>query len=48
MVANGAGLVVVEELEHARKREAKIYGELIGYGATADGYEMVAPSGEGA
>ncbi|MCF6186303.1 MAG: beta-ketoacyl-ACP synthase I [Desulfobulbaceae bacterium] len=48
VVANGAGLVVVEELSHARKRGAKIYGELIGYGATADGYEMVAPSGEGA
>lgn len=48
VVANGAGLVVVEELNHARKRGAKIYGELIGYGATADGYEMVAPSGEGA
>ncbi len=48
VVANGAGLVVVEEFEHARKRGAKIYGELIGYGATADGHEMVAPSGEGA
>ncbi len=48
VVANGAGLVVLEELEHARKRGAKIYGEIVGYGATADGYEMVAPSGEGA
>jgi 3-oxoacyl-[acyl-carrier-protein] synthase-1 len=48
VVANGAGIVVVEELEHAQRRDAKIYGELIGYGATADGYEMVAPSGEGA
>jgi len=48
VVANGAGLVVVEELEHARKRGAKIYGEIIGYGATSDGHEMVAPSGEGA
>jgi 3-oxoacyl-[acyl-carrier-protein] synthase-1 len=48
VVANGAGLIVVEELDHARERGAKIYGELIGYGATADGYEMVAPSGEGA
>jgi 3-oxoacyl-[acyl-carrier-protein] synthase-1 len=48
VVANGAGLVVVEELEHARKRGATIFAELIGYGATADGYEMVAPSGEGA
>jgi len=48
VVANGAGLVVVEELEHALGRGATIYGELIGYGATADGHEMVAPSGEGA
>lgn len=48
VVANGAGVVVVEELEHARKRGATIYGEVIGYGATADGHEMVAPSGEGA
>ncbi|HHD64358.1 MAG TPA: beta-ketoacyl-ACP synthase I, partial [Desulfobulbaceae bacterium] len=48
VVANGAGLIVVEELDHARKRGAKIYGELVGYGATADGYEMVAPSGKGA
>jgi 3-oxoacyl-[acyl-carrier-protein] synthase-1 len=48
VVANGAGIVVVEELEHARERGAIIYGELIGYGATADGHEMVAPSGEGA
>ncbi len=48
VVANGAGLVVVEELEHARNRGATIYGELIGYGATADGHEMVTPSGEGA
>ena len=48
VVANGAGLLVVEELEHARARGATIYAELIGYGATADGYEMVTPSGEGA
>ncbi|MGB5685481.1 MAG: beta-ketoacyl-ACP synthase I [Candidatus Electrothrix sp.] len=48
VVANGAGLIVVEELEHARQRGAHIYGELIGYGATADGHEMVSPSGEGA
>lgn len=48
VVANGAGIVVVEELEHARQRGATIHGELIGYGATADGHEMVAPSGEGA
>jgi len=48
VVANGAGVVVVEELEHALKRGARIYGEVIGYGATADGYQVVAPSGEGA
>ncbi len=48
VVANGAGIVVVEELERARKRGAKIYGEIIGYGATADGQDMVIPSGEGA
>lgn len=48
VVANGAGVVVLEEYERARKRGAKIYGELIGYGATADGFEMVTPSGEGA
>ena len=48
VVANGAGVVVLEEFEHARSRGARIYGEIIGYGATADGYEMVAPSGEGA
>ncbi len=48
VVANGAGIVVLEELEHAQRRGARIYGELIGYGATADGYEMVTPSGEGA
>ncbi|MFC4699746.1 beta-ketoacyl-ACP synthase I [Glaciecola siphonariae] len=46
--AGGGGMVVVEELEHALKRGAKIYGELVGYGATSDGYDMVAPSGEGA
>jgi len=48
VVANGAGVVVVEELEHARKRGAEIWAEITGYGATADGFEMVAPSGEGA
>ncbi|MFP7754775.1 beta-ketoacyl-ACP synthase I [Thermodesulfobacteriota bacterium B35] len=48
VVANGAGIVVLEELEHARKRGAVIHGEVIGYGATADGHDMVAPSGEGA
>jgi 3-oxoacyl-[acyl-carrier-protein] synthase I len=46
--AAGAGMVVVEEYEHAMARGAKIYAELVGYGATSDGYDMVAPSGEGA
>ena len=48
VIAAGAGMVVVEELEHAKARGAKIYGELVGYGATSDGSDMVAPSGEGA
>ena len=48
VLAGGGGMVVVEELEHALKRGAKIYAEIIGYGATSDGYDMVAPSGEGA
>jgi 3-oxoacyl-[acyl-carrier-protein] synthase-1 len=48
VIAGGAGVVVLEELEHARARGAKIYAEVIGYGATSDGYDMVAPSGEGA
>lgn len=48
VIAAGAGMVVVEELEHARARGARIYGEIVGYGATSDGYDMVAPSGEGA
>ncbi|MDX1515940.1 MAG: beta-ketoacyl-ACP synthase I [Woeseiaceae bacterium] len=46
--AAGAGIVVVEDYEHARARGAKIYAELVGYGATSDGFDMVAPSGEGA
>ena len=46
--AAGAGMVVVEELEHAKARGAKIYAEIVGYGATSDGFDMVAPSGEGA
>ncbi len=46
--ASGAGMVVVEEYERAKARGAKIYAELVGYGATSDGYDMVAPSGEGA
>jgi 3-oxoacyl-[acyl-carrier-protein] synthase I len=48
VIAGGAGMLVLEELEHARARGAKIYGEVCGYGATSDGYDMVAPSGEGA
>jgi len=48
VIAGGAGVVVLEELEHARARGAKIYAEVVGYGATSDGYDMVAPSGEGA
>ena len=48
VISGGAGMVVVESLEHAQARGAKIYAELVGYGATSDGYDMVAPSGEGA
>lgn len=48
VIAGGGGIVVVEELEHALARGAKIYAEIVGYGATSDGYDMVAPSGEGA
>src|SRR5499427_842634 len=48
VIAGGAGVVVLEELEHAKARGARIYGEIVGYGATSDGYDMVAPSGEGA
>jgi 3-oxoacyl-[acyl-carrier-protein] synthase-1 len=48
VIAGGGGTVVLEELEHAKARGAKIYAELVGYGATSDGYDMVAPSGEGA
>ena len=47
VIAGGGGIVVVEELEHAKARGAKIYGEVTGYAATGDGYDMVAPSGEG-
>jgi 3-oxoacyl-[acyl-carrier-protein] synthase-1 len=48
VIAGGAGVLVLEELERAKARGAKIYGEIVGYGATSDGYDMVAPSGEGA
>jgi 3-oxoacyl-[acyl-carrier-protein] synthase-1 len=48
VIAGGAGVLVLEELEHARARSAKIYAEVAGYGATSDGHDMVAPSGEGA
>ncbi len=48
VIAGGAGILVLEELEHAKARGAKIYAELIGYGASSDGADMVAPSGEGA
>ena len=48
VIAGGGGMLVVEELEHAKARGAKIYAELVGYGATSDGYDMVSPSGEGA
>jgi 3-oxoacyl-[acyl-carrier-protein] synthase-1 len=48
VISGGGGMLVLEELEHARARGAKIYGELVGYGACADGADMVAPSGEGA
>jgi len=48
VIAGGGGVLVLEEYEHAKARDAKIYAELTGYGATSDGYDMVAPSGEGA
>jgi 3-oxoacyl-[acyl-carrier-protein] synthase-1 len=48
IIAGGAGVLVLEELEHAKARGARIYGEITGYGATSDGYDMVQPSGEGA
>jgi len=47
VISGGGGIVVLEELEHALARGAKIYGEIVGYGATSDGHDMVAPSGEG-
>jgi 3-oxoacyl-[acyl-carrier-protein] synthase-1 len=48
VISGGGGVVVLEELEHALRRGAKIYAEIVGYGATSDGYDMVQPSGEGA
>jgi 3-oxoacyl-[acyl-carrier-protein] synthase-1 len=48
VIAGGGGVLVLEEYEHAKARSANIYAELTGYGATSDGYDMVAPSGEGA
>jgi 3-oxoacyl-[acyl-carrier-protein] synthase-1 len=48
VIAGGAGIVVLEDLERAKARGAKIWAEIVGYGATSDGYDMVAPSGEGA
>ena len=48
VISGGGGVLVLEELEHARARKAKIYAELVGYGATSDGHDMVLPSGEGA
>ena len=48
VIAGGAGVLVLEEFEHAKARGARIYGEVAGYGATSDGHDMVAPSGEGA
>ena len=48
VIAGGAGVLVLEELDHAKARGARIYAEVAGYGATSDGYDMVAPSGEGA
>ena len=48
VIAGGGGVVVLEEMDRAKARGAKIYAELVGYGATSDGYDMVAPSGEGA
>jgi 3-oxoacyl-[acyl-carrier-protein] synthase-1 len=48
VISGGAGVLVLEEYERAKARRAKIYGEIVGYGATSDGHDMVAPSGEGA
>jgi 3-oxoacyl-[acyl-carrier-protein] synthase-1 len=48
VIAGGGAVLVIEEMEHAKARGAKIYAEIVGYAATSDGYDMVAPSGEGA
>ena len=48
VISGGGSILVVEEYEHAKARGAKIYAEIVGYGATSDGHDMVAPSGEGA
>ncbi|MGH6953869.1 MAG: beta-ketoacyl synthase N-terminal-like domain-containing protein, partial [Alphaproteobacteria bacterium] len=48
VIAGGGGVLVLEELEHAKARGARLYAELVGYGATSDGYDMVQPSGDGA
>ena len=48
VISGGGGILVLEEYEHARARGAKIYAEIVGYGSTSDGYDMVSPSGEGA
>lgn len=48
VISGGGGILILEEYEHAKARHAKIYAEVVGYGATSDGYDMVAPSGEGA
>ncbi|MEJ2179979.1 MAG: beta-ketoacyl synthase N-terminal-like domain-containing protein, partial [Gammaproteobacteria bacterium] len=48
VISGGGGILVLEELEHAKARGAKIYAEIVGYGATSDGFDMVQPSGEGA
>ena len=48
VLGEGAGALILEEYEHAKARGAKIYAEVVGYGATSDGHDMVAPSGEGA